>query len=217
MTIAPATLSQMIASSRLEATKAAILASLRLLMKGVTIVSHPGKLDINDVMEKAIVSAPGIALGWSRLRGQRDIGGSFGVPVDWAAYIVTEDFADTKATPPRRIERDVLALAIGNHLLRILHDADTPYWGLTGISEPSTEAPPEMRPVLTMKSAESGTAIFVVTWTQYLLFEGASFFGGPTPAVRSVPDGIPEGMEFDIADGDLPTEILAVLRRENSP
>lgn len=213
MTIAPATLQEMIASSRIEAVKASIASTLKGLMKGVAITSYPGRLDINDVLAKAIVDVPGVALGWSRLRGMRDIGGTFGMPVDWVAYIVTEDFADTKATPPRRVGREAVAYGIGAYLLRILGDADTPFWGLTGLSEPLPDPAPEMRPVVTMKTAENGTAVYAVTWSQMLLFEGRSLFGGETP----VPHAVPEGMEFDIADGDIPTEVLAVLQEENGP
>lgn len=212
MTIAPLTIAQMAASSRLETTRDAIVATFKDLCRGVTVVGHPGKLDINDVLAKAIVGTPGIALGWSRLRGVRDPGGSQGIPVDWVAYIVTEDYADRSQSPPRRIARDVIAYGVGGHLLRILQDADAPFWGLTGISEPLTDPAPEMRPVVTMKTAEAGTAVYAVTWSQILLFEGASLFGGPKPAVR----GLPDGFEFDIADGDVPTEILALLGREEA-
>lgn len=212
--IAPLTLRQMIDASRLEATKVAIVATLAPLLKGVAIEAYPGKLDINDVVAKAIVKAPGIALGWTRTRANRDIGGTFATPVEWAAYIITEDFADTAATPPRRVARDVVAHGIGSFLLRILHDPDASSWGLKGIMNPAPDPVPALVPVMTMKTAEAGTAVFAVTWTQVLVLEGASLFGGPTPRVAAVPDGY----EFDEpGDGEIPTEILAILRGEVEP
>ena len=208
MTVAPATLAEMLASTRIEGLRDAVVSELKRLLKGVTVKSHPGKLDMNDVLSKAVVSAPGVAVGWSRLRGTRDLDGSYAVPVDFIAYIVTEDGPLPGANPPRLLGRDVLAMAIGAQILRILADPDTASWGMTGLSAPAPEPEPEMRPVFTMKTAENGTALFVVTWTQMLVDEGASLFGGPTPEFT----GVPDGMEFEIPDGDVPTEILAVLR-----
>lgn len=212
MTIAPATLHEMIASSRIEGVKAAIAATLARLMKGVSIESYPGRLDINDVLAKAVVAAPGLALGWTRLRSSRDVGGTFGIPVDWIAYIVVEDFADTKAKPARRVGREAVAYGIGAFLLRILADADTPFWGLTGLSEPMPDPAPEMRPVVTMKTAENGAAVYAVTWSQLLMFEGKPLFDGETPTPQP-----PEGMEFELPEGDVPTELLALFRQGGAP
>ena len=68
MTIAPATLSEMIASTRFEEVRKAVVTELARLLKGVTVVGHPGKLDMNDVLAKSVVAAPGVAVGWGRLR-----------------------------------------------------------------------------------------------------------------------------------------------------
>lgn len=222
MTIAPASLSEILASTRFEELRKAIVAQLGVLMRGVNVVEHPGKLDINDWVAKAIVSAPGVAVGWNRMRAPRDLGGTFCLPVDFVAYIVAEDYADTSATPPRRIFRDVVANAIAARLLLILADPDTGSWGLTGITPPATEPDPEVRPVFTMKTAENGTALFAVTWTQGLVLEGASLFDqGPTPGVYADPaDGPPEGLIFDNIDldaDDIPTEIRALMSREEVP
>lgn len=219
MTVAPANLAQMIASTRFEELRRAIVARLAALMPGVKVAGHPGKLDINDVLAKAIVTAPGIALGWNRFRAPRDLGGTFGLPVDFTAFIVVEDYADKAAVPPRRIDREIVANAIGARLLLILADLDTSSWGLTGLTPPATDPEPEMRPVFTMKAAENTTALFVVTWTQSLVLQGASFFDGPTPRVAADPaDGPPEGLVFDVdLDEDLPTEIRALISREIVP
>ena len=208
MTIAPATLPSLLNATRLESTKAAIVASLKLLLPGVAVVPHPGKLDINDVLAKAIVSAPGLALGWSRIQAPRDVGGTFGLPIDWAAYLVVEDYADRSVQPPRSVPREVVAHAIGGQLLRILADSESASWGLKGLYPPEAEPAPEMRPLVTMKTAEQATALYAVTWRQVLAIEGRGFFGfGGDPGVTAVPDG----MEFDVADGDIPTEMLAYL------
>jgi hypothetical protein len=220
VTIAPATLSQMIASTRFEELRKAIVSSLGALMTGVKVVEHPGKLDINDVVAKQIVSAPGVAVGWNRMRAPRDLGGTFCLPVDFVAFIVVEDFADTSAQPPRRVSRDVVANAIGSRLLLILSDPDTGSWGLTGITPPATEPEPDLRPVFTMKTAEQATALFAVTWTQGLILQGASLFDrGPTPGVSADPaEGPPEGLIFDVdLDDELPTEIRALISREEVP
>lgn len=219
MTIAPATLQQLIASTRFEELRKAIVTRLGTLMPGVKVATHPGKLDINDVLAKAIVAAPGIALGWNRIRAPRDLGGTFGLPIEFVAFIVVEDFADTTAVPPRSIQREIVANAIGARLLLILADLDTSSWGLTGLTPPATDPEPEMRPVFTMKAAENGTALFVVTWTQSLVLQGVSFFDGPTPRVAADPeDGVPEGLVFDIdGDDELPTEIRALIGREILP
>lgn len=209
--ISPLTLPQMIAASRLDALKTAIVATLKPLLPRVTITLHPGRLDINDLLAKAIVAAPGVAIGWTRLRASREIGGTYGTPIDLAAYIVTEDYSDTSSTPPRLVARDVVAHGIGSFLLRILHDPDAPTWGLTGITHPLPEPAPELRPVVTMKTAENGTAVYAVTWSQATLLEGASLFGGPRPEIT----GTDDGFEFPLPEGaDIPTELLALMRRD---
>lgn len=219
MTITPATLTQIIASTRFEELRKAVVARLAALMTGVNVVEHPGKLDINDVVAKAIVPAPGVAVGWNRMRAPRDLGGTFSLPVDFVAFIVAEDYADTAASPPRRVPRDVVANAIGARLLLILSDPDTGSWGLTGITPPATEPEPDLKPVFTMKTAEQATALFAVTWTQGLILQGASLFDGPTPDVYADPeDGPPEGLIFDVdLTDELPTEIRAWVTREEVP
>lgn len=208
MTVAPATLSEMIASTRFEEVRKAVVTEMARLLKGVTVVGHPGKLDMNDVLAKSVVAAPGVAIGWGRLRSVRDLGGTYGLPVDLVAYIVTEDRAVGAGAAARRVERDLVAIAIGTRILRILADPDTASWGLTGLTAPLPDPEPEMRPVFTMKTAEAGTALFVVTWTQVLLDQGRSLFGGPTPPVA----GLPDGMEFEWPEGEeLPTELLAAF------
>lgn len=211
MTVAPATLTQMISSTRFEETRNAVVARLKDLLRGVSIVAHPGRLDMNEYLDKTIVTAPGVAVGWSRMRSARDLGGTYGLPVDWVAYVIAEDVADTRAQ--RRIGRDVVAYAIGTRLLRILSDPETASWGLTGITAPLPEPEPEMRPVFTLKTAENAASLYVVSWTQALLLEGEPLFDGPSPAAH----GLPDGFCFDLPEGDVPAELLAVMREGAEP
>lgn len=221
MTIAPATIPEMLASTRFEELRAAIVAKLAALMKGVTVNEHPGKLDINDVLAKQIVAAPGIAIGWNRIRRMRDLGGTYGMPIDFVAFIVVEDYRDTSGGQERLRKREIVANAIGTQLLLILGDDDTASWGLTGLTPPWPDPEPEMRPIFTMKVAEQATGLFAVTWTQALLLQGRSYFDGPTPGVYADPaDGPPEGLIFDNIDldaDDIPTEIRALMSREEVP
>ncbi|WP_020185949.1 hypothetical protein [Methylopila sp. 73B] len=204
--ITPARLSAMIAASRLEAAKTAIVATLDTLMPDVTVESHPGKLDIADVVAKAVVKAPGVAVGWTRIRTPRDVGGTFGSVVEWAAYIVVEDTADLATR--RRMEREDIAHAIGSFLLAVLADADTPSWGLRNITMPSRDPAPELRPVFTTKSFEGGAAYYAVTWTQTLIDEGAPFMSAATPAFDEAT------LEAKFGDDGIPPEILALARGE---
>ena len=225
--IARATLAEMVAATRLDATLAAIVASLGALLGGVTVVLHPGKLDINDVVAKAIVQPPGVAVGYTRVRELGDPGGTFSAGIDAVAYIVVEDLA-LPGPPPRAVERTLVGHAIGMQILRILRDLDAASWGLLAIEPPQMEPPPELRPLFTMRSAEQATAIYAVTWTQALVQEGTPFFDGPTPEVEGigVPEGDAAGLPGDVAgddevifdlppgdENDYPPEILAYLRR----
>ncbi|MGX5775549.1 hypothetical protein [Methylorubrum zatmanii] len=213
MSIAPVTLSEMLASTGLEDLRKTVVARLKALLKGVTVVEHPGKLDINDVLAKAIVTAPGVAIGWVRIREARDLDQGYSLGIDFVAYIVAENYADQAGK--RAFDRTAVAMAIGAQLLLILSDEDTATWGLGGVAPPAADPGPEMRPVFTMKSADQGASLYVVTWTQWLLRQGRPKFGGPTPKV----EGLPDGMVFEMPpDGDeIPTEFLALLHPEGRP
>lgn len=205
--IAPRTIAQMVAASRLEQTRAAIVATLRPLLVGVAIESHPGKLDINDVVGKAIVRAPGIMLGWTRARAARAVDGSQGTAVEWTAYIVTEDLAD-RATRTA-LPRDAVAYGIGATLLEILADADLPLWDLACVSPPAAEQPPDLKPVMTARSYEAGTTIYAVTWTQTIEQTARSLFRADTPAIDA--DG---GIGFGAAG--MPPELAAIIKQADA-
>ena len=215
--IAPVTIDALIADTRIGVAREAVVASLGRLLGGVKVVGHPGKLDINDALAKAIVTAPGIAVGYTRVRELADVGGTFTVAVDWVAYIVVENYADV--ANKRAIDREIVAHAIGLQLLRILRDPNASSWGIGSIETPSMDPPPAFTPVFTMTSAEQATALYAVTWTQGLIQEGQRFFSGPTPATTLAIPGEVAGDDevvFDLPDGcenDYPPELLAHIRR----
>ncbi len=219
--IVPVTLAGMVAATRIDATRQAIVASLTGLLKGVAVVGHPGKLDINDVVAKAVVAAPGIAVGYSRVRELGDAGGTFALAVDWVAYLVVEDRVDAGQAPPRVVPREIVGHAIGQQILRILRDPNGGTWGLPAIDVPAMDPAPELKPVFTLKTDQNMTAIYAVTWTQSLVQEGQPFFGfGPTPPA-SPSDGFPDGdifgvagLDFELADGEQPPEITAHTARD---
>lgn len=218
--IAPVALRDLVADTRIAATRDAVVATLGALLPGVTVVKHPGKLDINDVVARAVVAAPGIAVGYTRVRELGDPGGTFALAVDFAAYLVVEDWVDFDVAPPRTTPREVVGHAIGLQLLRVLRDPDAASWGLVAIEPPAMDPPPALVPLFTVKVEENMTATYAVTWTQALVQEGEPFFdrgGTPAFAAQALPaagDG-DDGIDFDRPPGPedgWPPEVRANLR-----
>lgn len=203
--IAPLTLAQLVAADPLGAVKAAISTRLAALLPGITVVSHPGKLDISEVVEKSVVATPGIAVGWSRVRGVRIIDGGYHVAIEWTAYVVVED----KAINDRRVDREALGLAIGGRLMAILADPEAQTWGLGNVLPPAADPRPELRPMFTVRDAARGAAYYAVTWTQTVVDQGASLFAGETPGLDFV-DGC---VDVSFPAG-IPPEVLALLEIE---
>jgi hypothetical protein len=203
------TLDQLIAADRMSRLRDAIVATLSAEFDGVSVVAHPGKLDVYDVVKREVVSAPGVAVGWSRVQAPRQIDGSFVMPIDWSAYVVAEDHADL--TSRRRIGRDVVAHAIGAHILRLLNDPDLSSWGLANVTPPVADPGPQLKPLFTAKAYEKGTVFYAVTWTQGVVDLGSDLLGGTTPAFV-LPDeahGRP-GLQFPGEDA-IPVEIQALI------
>ncbi len=219
--IAPVPLLQLIAGTRLAQTRDAVKATLATLLPGVAVVGLPGKLDINDVVQKAIVSSPGVAVGYTRLRQAGDPGGTWSDVIDFVAYIVVDGgLVDRTTTPPTTHSRELVAHAIGGRILAVLRDPDLCFWGLTEVEPPAQDPGPSLAPVFTMKAEENMTAIYAVTWSQALANDGASFFGGPAMMggeAEDFPDSA--GLIFDLGGvpyDELPPEIQAHLGR-NAP
>ncbi len=171
--INPVSLDQLLANDPIGDLQAAIVSTLHTLLPGVTIARHPGKVDISELIAKTVVPAPGIGIGWSRLRPEPMADGSYSVAVDWVAYIV----AEAKVIDGRRREKEEVALAIGGQLVKILSDVLTSLWGRTGIL-PITQdrSAPDMRPLFTIKDASQGTAYYTVAWTQCIADIGTPDF-----------------------------------------
>lgn len=180
--IQPASLASLISSDRIAPTQRAIVATVDALMTGVSVVKHPGKVDLSELVAKSIVQAPGIGIGWSRIRTPRSIDGHYSLTVDWTAYIV----AEAKAVDQRRVEKEEVAIAIGSRLLQILADADHCMWDLSGISPPDMTPGPEFKPLFTVADSKQGTVYYAVTWSQTLNGLGGTYL--PT-AVAQVIEG----------------------------
>lgn len=208
----PVSLADLVAADPLGTLKATIVARLGDLITGISVASHPGRLDISEVMERAIVQAPGIAVGWSRIRGAETLDGSVHLPIDFVAYLVVAD----KAIGTRAVDRERIGLALGRRLLQILSDRNAATWGLTGVTPPTVDPGPEFRPLFTVADAAKGAAYYAVTWTQSLIDQGIGLFEGPEPlGVAALdPDGRP-AIDFDFGEGaDPPPEVLALFELE---
>lgn len=160
----------LLAEDRLHVFQGAIADRLKTLNPGLTIVRHPGKVDVSELLAKTIVTAPGVGIGWSRIRQAMLADGSFSLAVEWTAYIV----AEARPIAGRRVEKEAIALAIGTRLLEILGDDETALWGLDGVLPPEVTPPPELKPLFTVRDASQGIAYYTVTWTQIAVDIGST-------------------------------------------
>jgi len=179
----PTSLADLIAADRVGALKAAVVARFAALLPGVRVVDHPGKVDIADIVAKTVVSAPGVAIGWSRIRPLCRADGGADLEVSLVAYVVAED----KVIAERRVERERLALGIGTQLLRVIGAPDERRWGLSGLADPEGA---DLKPLFTARDAGQGVAYYAVTWTQQLL---------------DVVEGPFEGLPVGVGDPDAAT------------
>lgn len=202
--IAPATLADLVAGDPLASIKTTIRDRLAAALPGVAVVSHPGKIDISEVVAKSVVAAPGIAVGWSRIRAARIIDGGYQLVVEWTAYVVVED----ASIGGKRVEREALGLAIGARLIALLEDPDSHTWGLGNLLPPEADPRPELRPMFTVRDVAAGAAYYAVTWTQVLVDRGTSLFATTTPAIATASDE--PAIDIDLGD-DLPPEVVAML------
>lgn len=180
--IQPVTLAQLLAADPIAPAQRAIVAAVKAQLSGVSVMLHPGKVDISELVSKALVAPPGVGIGWSRVRTLRAVDGHFSFTVDWVAYIV----AEARAVEGRRVEKEAVALAIGNRLMLMLADADTCFWRLAGISAPDPVPGPEFKPLFTVADAAQGTVYYTVTWSQTLTGLGATYL--PTVQGEVIPD-----------------------------
>lgn len=177
--IAPVNLSQLLAADPLAPFQAAIVARLKTLFTGVTVQAHPGKADIGELIAKTVVKAPGISVGWSRMRRMPMMAGGYTLNVDWTAYIV----AEASVVASKRKEATEVAFAIGSHLLNILDAEGTNLWGVRGVLPPADSPAPELKPIFTVKDQKEGTIYYAVTWTQGVADLGQVRFPGEVAEV----------------------------------
>ncbi|GLK74673.1 hypothetical protein KHC23_08610 [Ancylobacter dichloromethanicus] len=182
--IEPRTLAQRLADARVAELVTAIVATLRPLFPDVDVRELPGRIDISDIIAGTVFAPPMIGVTFSRVRQPIHVGGSYDLPVELVAYIVTEEMA----IGGRAERREALAHAIGCGLFEILADLDMPRWGLTSIRLPE-EA--EMRPLVTSESYAKGVAYYALTWRQVLLGMGTDPLArSPYSGVEAVEDGV---------------------------
>ncbi|MFC6444566.1 hypothetical protein [Shinella zoogloeoides] len=169
--IDPKPFAELLETDPLAPLQAAIVSSLKLLNPGVTVVPHPGKVDVSELISRTVVNAPGIGLGWSKVKTGQHAEGMFYLVVEWVAYIV----AEAKVVGARRVEKEAVGLAIGGRLLEILADLETSLWGRSGVLPPETTPPAELKPLFTIRDAAQGVAYYTVTWTQIVPALGTGF------------------------------------------
>lgn len=182
--IVPRTLTQRIADARLAQLLPAVETTLNPLFPDVSVRTLAGKVDVSDVIDGSIFLPPLIAVTLTRWRAPVQVGGGYQVPVDLAAYVITEEMA-IGATAVRR---ETVAHALSMGLLEILADLDVPRWGLDRITSPE-EA--DARPIFTSEAYAKGVAYYAVTWRQNLIDLGTDPTARvPYTDVESVEDGI---------------------------
>jgi hypothetical protein len=187
--IAPATIAERLAGSRLVGFLPAIEAALKPLFPGVTVRSHPGRIDVSDLIEKDIFLPPMIAVALTRWRGPVGVGGDWTLALECAAYVVTEDMAIAgRATP-----RQEVAFALSHGLIAVLADWETARWGLSSITAPEDA---EVRPLFTSETFAKGSAFYAVTWKQSLIGLG------PDPLARVLVTDVESGWDGTVETVD---------------
>lgn len=182
--IAPATLAQRLEATRLLELPLAVEATLKPLFLGITVRTLAGKIDMSDVIEGEAYQPPMIAVTLTRWRAPVAVNGRVDLPVELAAYVVTEE----TALGATWVTREAVAYALTAGLMDILTDFDTSRWGLTSISEPEEI---EARPIFTAQAFAKGVAYYSVTWRQTLLGLGSDPLARMVyTGVESVDDGV---------------------------
>ncbi len=178
----PVSLEQLVAADRIAPVQKAIVANVQQLLTGVTVKAHPGKVDISELIAKSVVKAPGIGIGWSRIRRAALNDGAFCLLIEWVAYIA----AEAHLVAGRRREKEEIALAIGGRFMHVLADQTAQLWGLDGILPPEETPAPELKPLFTIADMAKGAAYYTVTWTQSVVDLGEDHF--PDATAKTNPD-----------------------------
>lgn len=170
--IARKTLAELLASNPVADLQDAIAAMMKDRIQGVSVVKHPGKVDLSELVAKTVVTAPGIGLGWSQVRYAGAADGSFGMLVNWTAYIA----AEARTIADRRVEKEAIGIAIGSQILKILGDDEASFWNRTGVLPVEDKPAAELKPIFTVRDASQGVAYYVVTWWQIIADVGETTF-----------------------------------------
>lgn len=164
----------LVASSKAFALREAIIAALKEYFSDIEVRAHIGKLDIGDVIEKAVFNPPTIAVAATRMTSDSRLSGADDLIVQLTAYVVTEDLM----VSGRRVNRDELAIAICEAILVLLSDPEVPHW-VDGVGPPDDIV---SQPLFTMANFQKGVVYYAVTWRQTLYaISDANFFTGDAP------------------------------------
>ncbi|MFT4099039.1 MAG: hypothetical protein QM651_18105 [Rhodoblastus sp.] len=168
----PARLPEILAASRLFALRAAVVAQLKALVPDVEIKSHPGKIDMSDVIEQDVFATPSIVIALTHFRPDSRLSDAPDLVAKFVAYVVVENMTiDGKLVYADEIGPAVCD-AIACFLARATPDTQ---WGLTDIGTPEDV---EAQPVFTAKSFAKGVCFYAVSWKQTLYACGEPLFGG---------------------------------------
>lgn len=174
------TTADMIAASRVNALRDAVVATFEPVFPQFEVKAHPGKLDIADIVAQDMFRPPALAIAALRVKPEERASGSEDLVVDLAAYVIVED--GPWGPSNGLIYRDELGYAVGAALIRLL-SATGPdavnRWGLIDVGMP---ADVEMKPLFTVKSYERGSAFYAVTWRQVLYHTGPTIWDMDSPA-----------------------------------
>lgn len=209
MTVA---LADLLANSPLQRTRDAIVATLGQLFPDIEVKSHPGRLDMADILAKGLFTAPSIHVSVWRMRNEERCSADQDLPVHWRAYV----FAEDREIGGLVYKGDEIGYAIMLGLLDALADWPFAMWGLENVSAPSDA---EGEPLLTLKTFEKGQCFYVVTWRQTLMYAGAigDNLGGdwtvdampiPQTAQTFIPGGVISTATTDTRPGGI--DLLAV-------
>jgi len=163
---------ELLGSSRLFDFREAVRSTLDTLFPEIEVAAHPGKIDIADIVQGDSFHAPSIHVAIAEVRPpEYRVSGLREVSVKVAAYVVVEDQAI--GDPPKRYTRDEIGLAVCDAIIAVAENPHLSRWGLDDIAYPEQV---EMRPLLTAKVFDKGTAYYVVTFRQQLTGCGDPFW-----------------------------------------
>ena len=162
---APLTLTQIVAFSKIHALQTAIVKTLETLFPDINVKSHPGKLDIEDIVAKDVFNAPALAIAIIRQTEHGRLSASRDVTVSVSIFVIVEDMAIGE--PPLAVYKDELGHGICDALTCLLNGRDSSRWGYQD-SDIAFPADVKAMPIFTIASADRAAAIYAVTFEQTL-------------------------------------------------